>query len=490
MNKLYKKLLTSGLSLAALGASLSASADQVISDDLIVSGSICVGFDCSNGENFNFDTIRLKENNLRIRFTDTSASGSFPSRDWEITVNDSANGGNNFFAIKNIDLNSTPFKIMDGTNDNALFIDSTGRVGMGTGTPSLNLEIKSGNSPGIRLNQDQTGGFATQSWDVAGNETNFFVRDVTNAGSIPFKIAPGAPKNSLFIANDGDIGFETQTPDGILDIAHPADANNHAVLVSSLGNFGINVDNGFIPRFLFDAQSTGGNSIFSVKSDGKVGIGMGTANVPNGLFDVRLADGTSSLLVDNFGRVGINNNSPSEVLDVKNGRISISGTDSSLKIGTRTGSGDGFYLYNSDGTSLSFWNNTNNHIFNLGNDGSLSLGIDTTAAPSHPIEHANGAYLSSGGTWTNASSRVLKQNIASLSYEQALSALEALTPVTYEYKAEPTETYAGFIAEDVPELVAMNDRKSLSTMDIVAVLTAIIKRQQESIDRLNTLIQK
>jgi hypothetical protein len=33
----------------------------------------------------------------------------------------------------------------------------------------------------------------------------------------------------------------------------------------------------------------------------------------------------------------------------------------------------------------------------------------------------------------------------------------------------------GFIAEDVPELVATKDRKGLSPMDIVAVLTKVVQ---------------
>ena len=57
-----------------------ATKDQVILDDLIVDGSGCVGFDCVNGESFGFDTLRLKENNTRIKFQDTSNSASFPTR--------------------------------------------------------------------------------------------------------------------------------------------------------------------------------------------------------------------------------------------------------------------------------------------------------------------------------------------------------------------------------------------------------------------------
>ncbi|MBC8184459.1 hypothetical protein H8E88_25470 [candidate division KSB1 bacterium] len=58
----------------------SAPPDQVILDDLIVDGSLCVGMDCVNGESFGFDTIRLKENTLRIRFIDTSSTSSFPTQ--------------------------------------------------------------------------------------------------------------------------------------------------------------------------------------------------------------------------------------------------------------------------------------------------------------------------------------------------------------------------------------------------------------------------
>ncbi|MDH3745967.1 MAG: hypothetical protein OES47_12775, partial [Acidobacteriota bacterium] len=85
--------------LAALTLAPAATADQVILDDLIVDGSACIGQDCVNGESFGFDTIRIKENNLRIKAQDTSSSASFPTRDWQITFNDSSNGGQNKFSI-------------------------------------------------------------------------------------------------------------------------------------------------------------------------------------------------------------------------------------------------------------------------------------------------------------------------------------------------------------------------------------------------------
>jgi hypothetical protein len=110
----------------------------------------------------------------------------------------------------------------------------------------------------------------------------------------------------------------------------------------------------------------------------------------------------------------------------------------------------------------------------------LGIGKGSVAAGS-AIEVWNGASLTVGGVWTNASSRELKDDIEALSSEDANAALEALSPVRYVYKNSRDEEYVGFIAEDVPELVATNDHKSLSPMDIVAVLTTVAKEQKETI---------
>lgn len=102
--------LASCLSVLVIGAPGLAIADQVIPDDLIVQSSLCVGFDCVNDESFGFDTVRLKENNLRIKFEDTSV-GTFPSNDWEIEINASASGGSNHFAIRDVTSNETLFRL-------------------------------------------------------------------------------------------------------------------------------------------------------------------------------------------------------------------------------------------------------------------------------------------------------------------------------------------------------------------------------------------
>ena len=56
------------------------------------------------------------------------------------------------------------------------------------------------------------------------------------------------------------------------------------------------------------------------------------------------------------------------------------------------------------------------------------------------------------------------------------------------YVAEKEEEYVGFIAEEVPELVATKDRKALSPMDIMAVLTMVVQEQQKQIEELKSSV--
>lgn len=109
-----------------------------------------------------------------------------------------------------------------------------------------------------------------------------------------------------------------------------------------------------------------------------------------------------------------------------------------------------------------------------------NLGIGTTS-PSHPLQMGSGAYCSTGGVWTNASSREYKTDIKQLTAEKAMDTLTQLKPVEFAYKADSQEKHVGFIAEDAPELVATKDRKGMSSMDVVAVLTKVVQEQQKTV---------
>ena len=261
--------------------------DFVIADDLVVQGSACVGLDCVNNEPFSFDTIRLKENNTRILFMDTSV-GTFPTNDWMIRANSSANGGTSFLGFVDQGATSTGsdtgtivFEVDAGAPSNALRVSSTGNVGLSTGTPVLDLHIATGDTPAERLEQTNAGGFTAQTWDIAGNEANFFVRDVTGGSLLPFRIRPGAPTSSIDISADGDVGVGTASPAAQL---HVLEVDNNS-FAAELEQTNPTASNGLVIRTqtpnagdtaLHVTSNSGATLVLSARNNGRVGIGTGT----------------------------------------------------------------------------------------------------------------------------------------------------------------------------------------------------------------------
>lgn len=356
----------------------SAPQDFVINDDLIVDGSACIGFDCVNGEDFGYDTIRLREHNLRIKFDDTSTSSSFPRNDWQITINSKDNGGGSYFRVDDITAGRSPFTIEANARSHSLYVDDGGRLGLRTSTPAVEIHAVDSDTPTLRLQQDGSAGFAPQTWDVAGNETNFFIRDVTGGSSLPFLIRPGAPSRSLFINGDGAVGIGTSSPDYRLEV--------------------------------FSSEENA--QVVANRSDGATGILSATDSYA---FIGALSNHSLRFTANNTWRMQINLNQP--------------------------------YLEMADG----------------------------------------GDY---DGTWNDASSREFKENIQDLGGDEAMSAFSALTPVTYNYKTKTDDQRVGFIAEDVPELVARNGRKNLSSMEIVAVLTRVMQQQQDTLQQQKKIIEE
>jgi hypothetical protein len=364
--------------------------DVVTADDAIIQGSLCVGLDCVVNESFGFDTVRLKENNTRIKFDDTSTSAGFPNNDWQLTANDPGSGGANKFSIDDVTGSKTPFTITAAAPTNSLFVASSGKIGFGNSSPGLNLHITATDTPAIRQEQTNGGGFTAQTWDIGANEANWFVRDVTSGSRLPLRIRPGAPTSSVDIAANGFVGIGTASPGRQLNVGNGT-ADTY-VRIQALNR-------------TYDIGSGANGS-----GDGKFAI-----------YDVNT--GTFRLVIDGNGKIGINSPSPTNAIDT-----------------------------------------------------------------------ATGAFLTTGGVWTNASSRAYKENICDLDEKAAIETVKNLNPVTFTYKVDPQEHHVGFIAEDVPDMVATKDRNALSPMDIVAVLTKVVQEQQKTIDALNqrltTLEQK
>ncbi|MBN2431721.1 MAG: tail fiber domain-containing protein [Acidobacteria bacterium] len=353
--------------------------DIVHADDVIIDGSLCVGNDCYSGLAFGFDTQVFMENNLRIFFDDTSTIQNYPRNDWRIIVNDSIDGGGDYFAIEDATAAEQIFKLEAGAPANSLYVDSHGDVGINTATPYYELHIVDGDSPAVRLEQDTSYGWPSQKWDLCGNESNFFIRDATHASKLPFRIEPEAPTNTIFLQSDGNVGIGTGVPQASVHI-----------------------------------QATGDRA---------------------------------TLLLE------------------------------------RT-----------DGATTFFASKTNNANFGSASNHPLRLVVNTAwimqLNANESLEMKNGAVCTTAGQWQDASSREYKENIHALSRADAAAALEALQPVRFTYKSDAAEECLGFIAEDVPDLVATASRKTMSSMDVVAVLTKVVQEQQRLVQEQQRAIDE
>jgi hypothetical protein len=196
--------------------------------------------------------------------------------------------------------------------------------------------------------------------------------------------------------------------------------------------------------------------------------------------------GGNSQIFDDGNFVGIGTTEPKQRLEV-NGSIQIHEQNSSVAgLMITQSSGDTGYVLHNRASTLTIGAGSVDRL-TIDRNGNVGFSVER---PGHPIEMASGAHVTAGGVWTNSSSRARKKDIAELSLEDALQALAKLEPVQYRYTNGDSETYVGFIAEDVPELVAMDDRTSLSTMDIVAVLTRVVQEQQQRIAELEERLTK
>ena len=172
-----------------------------------------------------------------------------------------------------------------------LRVSSIGNVGIGTATPSLDLSIRAGDTTALRLEQDTSGGFPAQTWDIAGNEANFFVRDVTGGSRLPLRIRPGAPTSSIDINAAGNVGIGTASPGTKLHVFGAAGADLFAAFGPSATPTtadGVNIGYGGLSfgagSAFINAHSaagnaakllmlTDGNTRMTIDATGNVGIG-------------------------------------------------------------------------------------------------------------------------------------------------------------------------------------------------------------------------
>lgn len=354
-------------------------AQKVTGTELLIQGSACIGGDCVTNETFGTDTERFKENNLRIHFDDTSV-GNFPQNDWRILINDTGEGEEEYFGIQDATANKNVFRIDAGAPVDALRVYSSGEVsttgflGVGIADPAKSLHAKQGDTPTLRLQQDGSSGFTAQTWDLGGNETNFFVRNASQSSeTLPFIVKAEAEDETMIL--DGDLielnrrMFNTDFKvrgDNMENLIY-VDASEDKVAIGhnapeemldvegNIKSTGLIVSSGAETGYILSASDTAGTAVWTAlpemipsviedtDQDTKIQAEEGT-DEDYLRFDVA---GAEAMVIDDEGNVGIGVTDPSTSLEVD-------GTVKSTGFILPTGASDG-YILSSDGVGTASW---------------------------------------------------------------------------------------------------------------------------------------
>jgi hypothetical protein len=176
-------------------------AATTIPDDLLVKGRLYV-----------------RNSNPRMVFDDTGPSG-FPDNDWELSTNDGAGSGPEKFSIEDMTNAKVPFTITADAPSHSIFVNSAGRIGLGTAFPEASLHLRASpprepsttNLSTLRL--ESTVARSTSVWELVGG-AHFEIR---NPSAAPFAILSGAP-SKFFVLDVNGVGVGTDSPKARLHV--------------------------------------------------------------------------------------------------------------------------------------------------------------------------------------------------------------------------------------------------------------------------------
>lgn len=393
-------------------------------------------------------------------------------------------------------------RLLEGTNT---------RVGFGTSNPQARVHILGdGTTDNARLKIETTGGQGSpllhlshtgpggKDWLIGSAGTGFEQSGIA-LGSMIFTDALEGD-TPIVISPDHNVGINNVTPTTTLDVGGTVKATSFVGDGSGLTNLPAVNDGLWL-------QGGAPNQIFT--SFDKVGINISNPNYTlhvngntamlgaihlgaNGAGDGEWIDNTRDFVsevgqsgigffgdygekmrMDGMtGNLGIRTSTPAE-------RLSIAGAAEGIELGANVlgknqAAGTIMYARYSDALDIVGVGTTaNNRKVKIW----AESGLEVTGA------------IVAAGTITQGSSREYKKDIENLSLEEAYSAFRELSPVKFRYINDASgDLHLGFIAEDVPDLMSVPNRKGLDSGDFVALLTRVVQEQEERILALEALL--
>lgn len=410
---------------------------------------------------------------------------------------------------------------------NGIYVDSTGKVGVGTQSPSVALDVVGAGKFSSSLTATSailSGGGETLRvygtnpyiswWDSANTGRYGYIQ--ASSGLINFVTDSSVALNfsvsgsdRMRITSAGNVGIGTSSPGSLLDVQGGTNSGFTAAIMAN-STFAFGSTNG--RRLVVLTSTQGDKNGLQIGYDSTAGTGIIAASTESagaGL-DFYTYNGSawaSRMRILSNGNIGIGGASSDgaasddKVLTIHNpnstGSMRSMIRFTNYNSGTAWGNGaflttdssNNFYVSNLEANDIIFQTNGTARLYLTG-DGKMSIPYTTLAYTGNMTMYWNN---STGVVGVLTSSRRFKKDIVSLTSEQAKIAL-LLNPVEYT-RLETNEREYGFIAEEVKEaglglLVPEMDGSPI-TVDyarISVIAIAMIKEQEKAIQELKAEI--
>ena len=283
-----------------------------IFEDVVVQAKIGVGSSITPSYNFSNNTMAIVSPNPNILFNDTSTAASFPSADWRISINDIADGGDNYFGIDYLGTSAkSMFKISDLAPINSFNLFSNGNIGLSVETPTAKLEVgdvvTANGFIGSGSELTNIVGNGTPLSSNTGSTTIISDNDSNNVGRTIFEIKN---ENKMVIFPNGNVGIGESNPSVRLDVdGNLKIAQIDTQKVSINGILSQNITFETAANFqTYDATNKSivvmspttsiGITGFTIAPNQKISIINAGTGVISFLSGVKLPDGTTNLILN------------------------------------------------------------------------------------------------------------------------------------------------------------------------------------------------
>jgi len=370
--------------------------------------------------------------------------------------------------------NSTldPFDVSTTTSGSLLRVTTGGLVGIGTTSPSQLLTV--GNNNQFTIAKDgtvNTVGTVTANSFFAGS-TGYFSNSIWPGGSgfaltssqastqgadlniydvLGSRNPTGGTSQILQLGSAVTLSFNPTSGSGVMNALQISYGVNQTSSASGVSR-GIYLNPTLTSVYDYRNLETQANQVATISTSSIMSIAYNVLLNP-----IKYSSASAT-------QVTLNSASTLNIAGAPNGTTASTTIASSTGItvlsNALTNVTNGYGLYVNAPTGASSGNYA--AIFNGGN-----VGIGTSSPAIGPLVLASGAYVTAGGTWTNASDRNLKENFATLSPASILDAIMQLPITEWNYKTEgPSVKHIGPVAQDFYSIFNVgNSPTSISTID-------------------------